>query len=148
MLENKEQPAPEGGSYEIVQYLLSWFNISFNVFENRLQVVFISHTQIFNLDFPLLGPVFWDLRRVWNGYSRIKQNKCYQKVTSYDSSFFPPSFWTPSWNHLRNLAFSFMPNTLRVKECLLLGWHAWAVCQGISGLPAGHVSTYLSNHGT
>lgn len=67
----------------LTRYLLSWFDICLNVLKNRLQVVFISNTQIFNLDFTLLGPVFGDLRGIWNSY-RNKQTKCYQRVTFCD----------------------------------------------------------------
>lgn len=48
----------------LIWYLLSWFDIRLNMLKNRLEVVFISNAQIFNLDFPLLGPVFGDLRGI------------------------------------------------------------------------------------
>lgn len=46
-------------------YLLPRFDVSLDMFKNRFQIIFISDTQIMNLDFPFLWPMFWNLRRIW-----------------------------------------------------------------------------------
>lgn len=70
-------------------YLLSWFDIGLHMLQNRFQVVFIANTQIFNLDFPLLGPVFGDLRGIWNSYRKTNWNECCERVTLYNSPLSP-----------------------------------------------------------
>jgi hypothetical protein len=40
------------------------------MFQNGLQVIFISDTQIVNLDLAFLWPVLWDLRRILEKQNR------------------------------------------------------------------------------
>lgn len=70
-------------------HLLSWFDIGLHMLQNRLQVVLIANTQVFNLDFPLLGPVFGDLRGIWNSYKKTNRNACCQSITLHRSPLSP-----------------------------------------------------------
>lgn len=44
-------------------YLLSWADVSIDLFEHRLQGAVVPHAQILDLNLTPLRPTFWKLRR-------------------------------------------------------------------------------------
>lgn len=110
-------------------YLLSWFDIGLHMLQNRLQVVFIANTQIFNLDFPLLGPVFGDLRGIWNSYR--KTNWVLPEGHPLQQSTFPLSpAWAPSFKPLGKWSPSSLPRGGWAGTCLAGAWLPYLHIQG------------------
>lgn len=48
-------------------YLLAWFDVGVDVFEHWFEHGIVAHTQVLDLDLPVLGPVLRHLRGVWRG---------------------------------------------------------------------------------
>lgn len=102
-------------------YLLSWFDIGLHMLQNRLQVVFVANTQIFNLDFPLLGPVFGDLRGIWNSYRKTNW-VLPEGHPLWQSPFLLSSAWAPSFKPLEKWSPSSLSRGGWAGNCLAGTW--------------------------